>query len=121
MPLQQSPRALAQVHGDVPDAAPKATHHFHFSVGRMLEMQAPHGPDRTRARVVDLFDVATADGIGQIALTEQPRKRPTVVLESVRFRNENACNGCWKEFHASPSSRCFLTWPPRRSRRAAGG
>ncbi len=71
-------------------------------------MQAPHRTDRGRTGVVDLLDVSATNGLGQIALTEKPRKCAAAILKGLGFRNKNTGKGGWKEFHARPPSRDSL-------------
>src|SRR3989344_5837304 len=56
MPLQKGGRALAQVHGHVPDLATQAGHEFHLGVGRLLVVHATHGALEGCIALVDLGD-----------------------------------------------------------------
>ncbi len=58
-------RALAQVHRDVEDRALDDAHQLVLGEGRDLEVEAAHGPARSRIGVVVLHELERDAGVGE--------------------------------------------------------
>jgi hypothetical protein len=65
MPAQEGWRVLAQINGNIPYPPLQAANQLHFSMWRVLKMQAANSADLGSARVVELHHVAVANHSGQ--------------------------------------------------------
>ncbi len=61
MPVQETRRIMAQIHGNIKDFTTQATNELDLGMGRLLKMQAAHGAALGGEGVVDLCDVLAGD------------------------------------------------------------
>ena len=80
-----------------------------------LEMHPANDTHSVGPRVIDLDYAARAEKFRQLYFTEQPRKRSTIILETVSFHKDDIGYGCANDLqdacaHSMPASAAATTY-----------